>query len=470
MARSIAAPLQGFSRRIPLIVAAAFFMETLDGTIVTTALPAMAADLHRSALDMTSSVSIYLMAVAVFIPAAGWASDRFGSRWLFASAVGVFTLASLLCALSPSATFLFAARGLQGTAAAFMSPVGRLVVLRESPKQYLIEAIAIITWPALVGPVVGPPLAGVIVTYVSWRWIFLLNLPIGLAGLFLVLRYVPNHRDAASPKFDVLGFLLTGAALTALIAGLGSATAAGLNVRTMVIAVLTGGAFAVGSVWHAMRHRTPMLDLTLGRVATFSVSTLTAGMVSRVAIGATPFLLPLMFQLGFGTSAIQAGVLLLVYMLGNLGMKSITTPLLHRFGFRPLLLANGYVCAAAIAGCGFLTPSTDRAVVYGVLLLAGMTRSMHLTASSTLAFADIHPSQRAGASTLASMMIQLSFTLGVTFGAVALAVSERWRGAQLVSALDFQRAFLAAGVAMALATTWTLRLPSGAGAELAGRA
>jgi len=459
-----------FSRRIPLIVAAAFFMETLDGTIVTTALPAIARSMHRAALDLTPGISIYLLAVAIFVPTAGWAGERLGARALFASAVSLFTLASLCCALSPSPAVFFSARAIQGAAGAFMSPVGRIVVLRETARQHIMEAISIITWPALIGPVLGPPLAGLITTYASWRWIFLINVPIGLLGVWLVLRVVPEHRSHAAPRFDLPGFLLTAGALAALIEGLSKAGEAGdASVGLGIGMIAAGGLLGIAAVWHARRRTAPMLDLRAARVPSFAVSTVTAGMLARVAIQGTPFLLPLMFQIGFAMQPLEAGVMLLIYMAGNLAMKSMTTPLLRRFGFAPVLLVNGCLCALTIAACGALASGMAPALIWTILLLAGMSRSMHFTTANTLAFADIAPAERAGASTLSTMSQQLASTLGVAFAALALALSERWRGAHAPVLADFQHALWAAAVAMLIATLWTLRLPRNVGSEVSGR-
>lgn len=465
-----AAGTERLSWRVPLIVAAAFFMETLDGTIVTTALPAIAQSMHRPALALTPSISAYLVAVAAFVPTAGWASDRFGSRTVFASAVAVFTLASVLCAASASPALFFAARTVQGAAAAYMSPVGRLVVLRETPKRFLIEAIGIITWPALIGPVVGPPLAGFITTYFSWHWIFLINAPIGLVGVWLVLRRIPNHLEPAVARFDGGGFALTALALAALIEGLTLAGDPRPQLGVALALIAAGALLGVLAARHALRHPAPMLDLRALRVATFSISTTSAGMLSRMAIAATPFLLPLLFEIGFGMSPVGAGLMLLVYMTGNLVMKSMTTRVLRRFGFTRVLVVNGALCSLAIAACGLLTPALARPAMYLILLAAGMTRSMHLTSVNTLAFADLAPSERAGASTVSAMSQQLAFTLGVVFGELVLALSQRVRHMSHLALADFRHAFVAAGALMLLATLWTLRLPQGAGAEVAGRA
>ena len=455
-----------FSRRIPLIVAAAFFMETLDSTIVTTALPAIAASFGATTLTLTLSISAYLVALSVCVPTAGWASDRFGARNLFAGAIGLFTLSSLLCALSPNLWTFIAARALQGVAAAFMSPVGRLVVLRSTPKQRLIEAISLITWPGLIGPVLGPPLGGLITTYASWLWIFLINIPLGLAGVWMVLRHVPNEVAPTRTPFDAVGFALTAVALASLVHGLsllgerqGEAAAGAAWVAAAVVA-------GVLATRHALRHPTPMLDLRAVRVPSFAISMLTAGMLARIAISATPFLLPLMFQIGFGLNAFQAGLMLLVYMGGNLAMKSATTPVLRHFGFRRVLTVNGALCAVTMAACALLSPGLSLAIVYPVLFAAGMTRSMQFTTVSSLAFADIPPDQRAGASTLTAMTQQVAATLGVAFAALALAVFQNLRGEAALSLGDFQRALLTGAALMAVAAAWALRLPADAGIEV----
>jgi EmrB/QacA subfamily drug resistance transporter len=457
-----------FSRRIPLIVAAAFFMETLDSTIVTTSLPAIARSFGQPTLALTSIVTVYMVAMVAFVPTAGWASARFGARRLFAAAIAVFTLSSLACGVSGSYEMLLVARLVQGAAAAFMSPVGRLVVLRETPKAYIINAIGLIVWPGLIAPVIGPPLGGFITTYASWRWIFLVNIPLGALGVLLVLRFVPADVRERYERMDFTGWALTAFALAALIHGLSQVGDPDARVTDFGAYIVLGIVVGAVAIRHALHHPTPMLDLRAIRVPTFALSTISAGLLARTAISMTPFLLPLMFQIGFGETALQAGVMLLVYMAGNLSMKSVTTPILRRFGFRDVLRFNGILCVASLIACATLSPATPAALSYVILFVAGMTRSMHFTSTSTLTFADVSDRERPGASTLAAMAQQFASVLGVAVAAFTLGVSRSLGGAPLALP-DFQRSLYAAACLMAIAVAWLSRLPSDAGIELSRR-
>ncbi len=464
-----APPVDGTaSRRVPLIVAAAFFMETLDASIIVTALPSIAKSFGESTLALSAGVSAYLVAVAVFVPAAGWVSDRLGARNVFAAAVALFTVASLLCGLSPSFWTFVAARVLQGLAAAFMSPVGRLVVLRETPKHRLIEAMGLIVWPALIGPVVGPPLGGLIATYASWRWIFFLNLPVGIVGLWLVLRFVPSTPAGPRTPFDARGFALTALALVSLIQGLQCLAETPDQRALGVLLTLAGISLGALALRHARRAERPLVDLQAAREPTFVLSQLTAGFLGRIAINAPPFLLPLMFQIGFQDSAFRSGLMLLIFMGGNLAMKVATTWLLRRFGFRSVLVGNGLIGAVAISACGLVAPSWPLAAIAAVLIVGGMTRSMQFTAFNTLAFADIPPAARSGATTMTAMAQQLASALGVAFATLALAGSQAVGGHRPLALGDFRFAFIACGVLLALSALGLTRLPRDAGAEATG--
>ena len=464
-ASSTAAPDSALtSRRIALIVAAAFFMEQLDGSIIVTALPSIAGGFGASVLSAGSGVTVYLLAMTVFVPAAGWLTNRIGARRLFAVAVGVFTLASLACGLAPTLPTFIAARALQGGAAAFMSPVGRVVVLRETPKNRLIEAVATLTWPALIAPVLGPPLGGFIVGHASWRWIFFLNLPLGLVGIMLILRVLTERARPPRSRFDLPGFILTALGLASTIQGLSMLGEHG-SILVAAILALGGIACLCLAVAHARRTDGALLDLRPLAVHSFVVSTVTAGFLSRIAINTAPFLLPLMFQVAFGLSPLESGSLVLIYMAGNLVMKTITTPTLRRFGFRNVLVFNGALCAASLLACGLLGPATPRIVIGAVLFFAGAARSLNFSAVNTLAFVDIHDDQRVGASALATMLQQATMALAVAIATLALTASQQWRHGQGLELVDFRTAWLAAAALMALAAVGSTRLAAQAGSD-----
>lgn len=349
-----------------------------------------------------------------------------------------------------------------------MTPVGRIIVLKSARKSELVQAIALITWPALTAPVIGPVLGSFITTYASWHWNFLINIPIGVIGMGLVLRFVPEQRESDPGRLDILGFILSAAGLTFLLAALEFSVKWDGGLLPVMAMLAAGIVLSFLATRHFLAVDNPLLDLSAFRVQSFSMSTLSAGTACRTAINATPFLLPLLFQLGFGLSSIAAGTYLLVYFLGNLGMKTVTTPLLRLFGFRTVLVLNGLIAAFSILACGFLSPDTPRFFIHALLFAAGLSRSMEFTALNTLAFADIGPAQRSSASTLSSMLQQVSMLLGVAVAAAVLNISSALRGAGNPVLADFRWAFVVVGAIGVASSLRFLQLPAAAGAEVSG--
>jgi EmrB/QacA subfamily drug resistance transporter len=452
---------------IALIVACAMFMEQLDGTVIATALPAIAVSLDTSAVHLDLAMTSYMLSLAVFIPVSGWLADRFGARPIFGSAIALFTIGSALCGISQSLPELTAARILQGVGGAMMVPIGRLVLLRSVAKSEMVQAMAWLMVPSLLGPVLGPPLGGFITTYASWRWIFFLNLPIGLLGIVLVSIFIPNTREEQVHPLDVTGFVLSGSSLAGLVYGLdligrGPADPAGWAL------ILGGVVLGVVAVRQALARAHPLLDLTLFRIETFRVSAFGGG-IFRIGIGATPFLLPLMLQIGFGMSAFAAGMLTFVSAAGAMAMKALAGPILRRFGFRSVLVVNTVLGAASIAACGFFQATTSVAVILVVLLLGGFVRSLQFTALNVIAYADLPPSRMSAATSLYSAAQQVTLSAGVAIGALLLHLAMALHpGEADPLPIDFQIAFFAVGAAALLAVISFRSLDPAAAAEVSG--
>ena len=448
-----------------VVVAGAFFMELLDGTVITTALPGIASTFHVGAVDAGLGVTAYLLTVAVMIPLSGWLSDRFGARPVFCVAIVVFTLASVLCAASQTLWQFVLARVVQGVGGAMMVPVGRTVVLRGAAKADLMAATAIITWPGLIAPVLGPPVGGVITTYASWQWIFLINVPLGAFALVAALLVVPASARERRP-FDGLGFALSAVAIACLVYGMD--LAGGERTNWLLIAGLLVFGLAVGvvAVRHVRRHPTPLLDLSPLRIRTYA-ATSGEGSLLRLAINMVPFLLPLLFQVGFGLSAVTSGLLVLTVFAGNLVMKTITTPTVRRFGFRRVLVGNGVLVALSLAACALFGASTPYWLISVVCFLGGAFRSLEFTGINTLAFADVPAESMGAASTLNATITQLATGMGV---AVAATVVHIAAGGRVPSVLDFRIDFLVGALIALTGALLFLRLDRTAGAVVsAGR-
>ncbi|WP_323123456.1 DHA2 family efflux MFS transporter permease subunit [Burkholderia alba] len=453
---------------LPYLVAATFFMEYLDTTVIATALPEMARSFGVGPNALSFGMTAYMLALAVFIPISGWIADRFGARTVFGGAIVIFTVASILCGLSNSVDQFIAARLLQGIGGAMMVPVGRMIVVRSTDKSKLMQAISTITWPGIVAPVVGPPVGGFITTYASWRWIFLLNVPLGLAAVACTWLLVKNSRSAEHRPLDWIGFGLAGAALTCMLVGTEAAGQQDAHFAQAGVLIAASVAFGFAAWWYAARCEHPLLDFTTMKVPTFSVTVLT-GSITRVAINAVPYLLPLLFQVGLGLSPFQSGLLLLASAIGNLGMKAGTSWILDRFGFRRVALIDVTVAGIFTMACGWLTGSTPLALTLFVVFVYGLARSLQFTTLATLAYADIPSRQTSAASTLWSAAQQMSIGMGIAFGALALRIASMARGdaagTHYVLA-DFRWAFFAAGLLALLTLPGYARLAADAGDRL----
>jgi|SRR5580658_91672 EmrB/QacA subfamily drug resistance transporter len=449
---------------IPLVVACGLFMENLDSTIISTSIPQIARSLDESPLKLNLAITSYLLSLAVFIPISGWIADRFGARKVFCSAIVMFTLGSALCGLADSLPMLVATRVLQGFGGAMMTPVGRLILLRSFPKDALVTAMSYVTVPALIGPTLGPVIGGFLTTYVSWRWIFYINIPVGLAGIALALRYIEDFRAQKPPRFDFSGFLVLGCGLAFLELGIESLGRHLVSEQTQIslFAVATLTLLLYG--WHARRVESPALDLSLFRNRTFNISVLTGG-VCRIGLGAVPFLLPLLMQLGFGLDAMQSGLITFVSGIGAILMKTVSPWILRSFGFRRLLMGNGLAVGAMIAGLALFRADTPHGILYAYLLVFGFLRSVQFTSINTLGYSDLTPAIMSRATSLSSVAQQLSVSFGVSIGATILAL---FVGDTVVTAADFRPVFLLVGlipVASVLGFAWLRPMD---GAEITG--
>ncbi|WP_436195235.1 DHA2 family efflux MFS transporter permease subunit [Paraburkholderia hospita] len=457
------------SSSVTMLVAATFFMENLDGTIIATAIPQMARSFGTHAADMSLGIRAYLLTLAVFIPISGWTADRFGLRRVFASAIALFTAASVLCAVTSTFTEFVAARILQGIGGAMMVPVGRLAVLRATPREGLMRAIAIITWPGLIAPVLGPPLGGFLTTYFSWRWIFYLNVPLGIIGVFIALRLLDNAREAVPRNFDIAGFILCGVGCASLLYAMELVGRGGIP-WAQVILFLALSAFCLVRAWlHLRRVQNGAIDLSSFKIRTFAV-VMGGGSLFRIAISAVPFLLPLMFQIGLGMNAFKSGLLTLAVFAGNLAMKLVTTRLVRRFGFRSVLLVNGVIGSATVAMTSLLSATTPIEMIFLILFLGGLARSLQFTALNTLSFADVPKSQLSAATSLSSTIQQLGVGIGVAVGAISLQLA-RWllgHNSDAMTAADFQLAFLFVAATGLLGIVDVVGLPRDAGALVSG--
>ncbi|MGK3111673.1 MFS transporter [Candidatus Pantoea formicae] len=451
---------------LALLVAVTFFMENLDATVITTAIPQMARDFAASPVALNVGVSAYLLAVAVGIPMSGWLAERFGARTVFASAILIFTLASVMCGISDTLPMFTLSRILQGIGGAMMVPVGRMVVLRVTEKKDMVKTIAFITWPGLIAPVLGPPLGGLIVTYGHWPWIFWLNIPLGILAIIATGYLVPQFKAEQRRPFDVRGFMLTATACTALIIALEVLGQMHLNLGIPLL--LLGILCSVLAYHHSFRHPQPLLPFNTLTISTFRNAAV-GGSLFRASINAVPFLLPLLFQLGFGWSAAQAGTMVLWVFAGNLAMKPATTWLMKRWGFRQVLMINGVISLATMLGCMLLSPSLGYFAIATILFVGGLSRSLQFSCYNSLGFADVPQAKMGDASVMFSIFFQFSMSAGIALAALFLRGSMLWHEHSTITQSDIRIAF--AGVAllvlMSLFDVW--RLEKNAGSQVLSR-
>jgi EmrB/QacA subfamily drug resistance transporter len=457
-----------YNRILPLIVAVALFMENMDSTVIATSLPAIARAIGTNPLALKLAVTSYLLALAICIPASGWTADRFGARNVFRIAIGVFVLGSIGCALSRSLDEFVLARIVQGMGGAMMTPVGRLILVRSIDKKLLLNAMSLVTMPALIGPIAGPPLGGFITTYASWHWIFIINVPIGLIGLAMASRYIPDIRAERPDAFDWPGFILSGIAIGGLAFGVSVLGIGLLPVPAAAALLGAGAASSIAYIAYARHKAAPILDLRLFRLSTFRAS-IAGGFLFRIGIGALPFLLPLLLQIGFALTPFQSGLITFTGAVGSLSMKAAVARVLKWFGYRPVLVYNSLISAAFLAACAGFLPGVPFAVMIIILLAGGFFRSLQFTAINTIAYADIEPLLMSRATTLVAVAQQLAMSTGVAVGALVVELTLLARHAAAVTAQDFPPAFLVVGALTASAALVFSRLAPNAGAELAGR-
>jgi EmrB/QacA subfamily drug resistance transporter len=455
-------------RTTAVIIASALFMEQLDSTVLATALPTMARNFHVSPLHMSAALTAYMLGLALFIPASGYFADRFGARLIFRLAIAVFTLGSILCGQATSLPILVAARLFQGMGGAMMVPVGRLVLLRTVAWKDMVSAMSWFTVPALLGPVLGPPLGGFIVTYLNWRWIFYINVPIGILGIYLATVYIKDVREPDPGRFDLAGFFLSSISLSCLMYGLEMLSRGGGESARVTWSILAVGAVAgLGYARHARWTLNPILDFKMLRVPTFGISVI-SGSLTRITAGALPFLLPMMMQVGFGYSAARSGLITFSTAIGSFLMKTVTAPILRRYGFRTTLTYNALIASAFLAVCAAFRPSWPQLCINLALVVGGFFQSLQFTALNTVAYADIPQARMSSATSFYATFQQLMLSMGICISSGLLGLSMVLTGHLIPHLSDFSVAFLGVTAISVIASPVCARLGVNAGSSMTG--
>jgi EmrB/QacA subfamily drug resistance transporter len=458
------------TRLIPLIVAAPLFLQNLDTSIMATALPSIARSLDVEALHLNLAITSYLLSLAVFLPASGWLADRFGARRVFCTAIALFSAGSALCGLAGSLGQLVVFRVLQGMGGAMMVPVGRLILLRNVPPARMVAAMVWFTVPGAIGRVAGPLFGGLIVTIASWRWIFLLNVPFGVLGVMMARAFVDDSHEPLHESFDLAGFILLSTGLVGLVGGLDTA-GRGLVPQTVTFAFIGIGALSILAYWrYSRRNERAIIDPNILRYKTYRTAVV-GGMPLRIAIGASPFLMPLMLQLGFGLSPLQSGSLSVATAIGSLSVRTVMTSAIRRIGFRPLLIGATLLTGTFYASYGLFRPTTPHLLIFVVLLFGGLFNSLAMVTLNTLGYSDVPKPKMSRATALSSMAQQLSISVGVAFGASLLALTAHLHGgsAAHLMARDFSPAFVVVGMLTLCSLFFFVQLSHDEGAELRQR-
>ncbi len=453
-------------RSVPLILAVALFMEHMDSTVIATSLPAIAADIGASPIALKLALTSYFVSLAIFIPVSGWMADRFGAKRVFRIAIGVFVVGSLACAASGSLAEFVGSRFLQGMGGAMMTPVGRLVLVRSTARSDLVNAMAWLTVPALIGPLVGPPVGGFITTFFTWHWIFLINVPIGVAGILLAGRILPDIPGEPVAAIDYAGFILAGMAAAGVVFGLSVVSLPALPPMVGIATLTIGIVASVAYVRHARRKSGPILDLRLFDNPTPRAAIL-SGSLFRIGVGAVPFLLPLMFQIGFGLTPFHSGMLTFASAFGAIAMKFVATRFLRAFGFRTVLVFGALSGSAMMGANALFTPQTPHAAIIAVLVAAGFLRSLYFTSNNALVFAEIDDRQASQATAIAAVAQQISVAVGVALAGLILEAHHMVTGRPI--GLDsFSTAFVLVALAAATAVFPLLGLRADAGTNVSG--
>jgi EmrB/QacA subfamily drug resistance transporter len=453
---------------IPAIIGSALLMQTLNATVITNALPAMAREFGVEPLRLNIAITVYLLSTAIFLPLSGWMADRFGARRIFMCSIVLYAAGSAACGFTSELWQLILFRFIQGAAGATLMPVGRLVLLRTTPKSELVGALSVVTMPALLGPVVGPVIGGAIVTFADWRWIFFMNLPIAVVGLILVYRHVPEVREQDPPPVDVPGIVLTGLGLAALIFGFENVGRDALGPWSVAGLIALGVASLAIYAWHAGHTPHAVVQLSIFRKPTFRASVI-GGAFMRIAMGANPFLLAMLLQVAFGMSAFAAGLMTFISAVGALVMKTAAPPILRRFGFRTVLLVNAVIVGLSFIAYAFFRPDWPHWAIMAVLGVGGFFRSLQFSSLNGMAYAEIDSDEMSRAATTSSMVQQLVQSIGIGLSASLLHLLMRLHGATQLTAEVVSPAFVIIGLVTMISMFWFVRLPADAGDEMNGR-